>query len=262
MEILFGIYMFILGSIFASFFGVIIDRVPKDLSIVSPSSRCNECGHVLKWYENIPIFSYLFLRGKCSKCETKIGLFSLVYETIGGISLLLVYLKYGISIMTLLVSLVTLIMLLIAGYDYSTHYVLDSFLILLFVACISLLGYRLFFLDYDFVPYLESVVLSLLFFIILRVVMTKILKRESLGIGDIYVTSIVASVLDPMEIVLAILIASVVGLIFAVINIISKKQSRTDEVAFCPYLCFAFYVMLLYGSQIVNLLLRCTYGLL
>ena len=255
MRALIGIYMFLMGSIFASFFALIIDRVPKKLSIVSPSSRCDSCGHVLKWYENIPVFSYIFLKGKCSKCGNKIGLFSFVYEIVGGLSLLFVYLKFDLSWLSLFISIITLVLLLIAGYDYKTHFVPDLFLVLLFVACLSLLGYRLLFLDYDFIPYLVSVVLSTLFFVILRLIMTKILKRESLGIGDIYVTGIVAMVFEPIEIVIAILIASVSGLLIAIIMIASKKSDRGDEIAFCPYLCFAFYVMLLYGKQIVSLMM-------
>ena len=252
MRIVFSIYTFLIGSIFASFFALIIDRVPKKLSIVSPSSRCDNCGHVLKWYENIPVFSYIFLKGKCSKCGNRIGLFSFVYEIVGSLSLLLVYLKFDLSWLSLFISIITLVLLLIAGYDYKTHYVPDLFLVLLFVACLFLLGYRLLFLDYDFIPYLVSVVLSVLFFVILRLIMTKILKRESLGIGDIYVTGIIAIVLDPIKIVIAMLIASVLGLLIAIIVIVSKKGNRSDEIAFCPYLCFGFYMMLLYGNEIVS----------
>ena len=58
------IYAFILGSALASFFGVIIYRVPNDLSIIKPSSFCPNCKHQIKWYENIPVFSYIFLKGK------------------------------------------------------------------------------------------------------------------------------------------------------------------------------------------------------
>ena len=90
MKVLLGIYVFFLGSVFASFFGVIIDRVPRGVSIVSPASKCDYCGHVLKWYENIPIFSYLFLKGKCSNCKTKIPCFLFVLEIVSGVSLLLV----------------------------------------------------------------------------------------------------------------------------------------------------------------------------
>lgn len=254
-NILFYIYMFIMGAVFASFFGVIISRVPKNMSIVKPRSRCGSCGHEIKWYENIPIISYLMLGGKCSNCKCKIETFSFVYELIGGISLLCVSLIYGVSVDCLFVSIISLLLLLIAGYDYKTHYVLDVFLIVLFGACLCYFLYRVLYLKWDFIPYLSSVICFVLFFVLLRIIMSKILKKEAMGLGDVYVIGIMALVLEPFEFVLAILIASVCGCIISFMRIKSNKGSRSDEIAFCPYLCFGFYMILLFGNKLVSILL-------
>jgi len=63
---------FFLGAAFGSFFGVLLDRIPRKESIVFPSSHCTNCGHKLSWYENIPVISYLVLGGRCKNCKSKI----------------------------------------------------------------------------------------------------------------------------------------------------------------------------------------------
>lgn len=256
MKVLFGIYVFALGSIFASFFGVIIDRVPRNLSIVKPSSRCDYCGHELNWYENIPVFSYLFLKGRCSKCHENIGSFNFFYELIGGISLLLIYLKFGLTIECLLVSLVSLVMLLIAGYDYKTHTVLNVCLWVLFGCCALLLIYRICFLKYPITPYIFSILLAVIFFLLLKVIMNKVLNKESLGSGDIYLVGIMGLVFEPFELILAILIASLTGSIISLLKIKFGKNQREDEIAFCPYLCIGFYMIFIFGDIFIRLLLR------
>ena len=70
-EILFHVIFFVLGAIFGSFANVVIYRLPKEESIVSPRSRCSSCGTPVKWYDNIPIFSWFLLRGRCRHCQAK-----------------------------------------------------------------------------------------------------------------------------------------------------------------------------------------------
>ena len=72
MNTLYVVLFFIFGTIFGSFFGVVGSRIPNNESIVTPSSHCNKCSHKLKWYELIPIFSYIIQGGKCSKCGSSI----------------------------------------------------------------------------------------------------------------------------------------------------------------------------------------------
>ena len=85
MEYYFLTLFFIFGAVMGSFFHVVASRLSEGQSIVSPSSHCPKCNHYLKWYENIPIFSYLFLKGRCSKCKTKIPISYLIVEIITGV---------------------------------------------------------------------------------------------------------------------------------------------------------------------------------
>ena len=99
----------------------------NDLSIIKPSSFCPNCKHQIKWYENIPVFSYIFLKGRCSQCKSKIGLSSFIYELLGGIIFVLAFLAYGFSFETIFIILITAILYLIAGYDFKTKTILDIF---------------------------------------------------------------------------------------------------------------------------------------
>ena len=85
MEIFYKIMFFIIGAVMGSFFHVVATRLSNDESIIKPGSHCPKCNHYLKWYENIPIISYLLLRGKCSKCKSKIPLSYIVVEIVTGL---------------------------------------------------------------------------------------------------------------------------------------------------------------------------------
>ncbi len=102
MELLICIYVFILGSIFASFIECYSNRALRGESIVKPRSHCENCNHVLSFIELIPILSYIILRGKCIKCKKSIGAISFILEVLTGILFLLVYYRFGISYNTLI----------------------------------------------------------------------------------------------------------------------------------------------------------------
>ncbi|NRD68193.1 prepilin peptidase, partial [Corallococcus exiguus] len=84
-EPLFILFLFILGLCFGSFLNVVIARVPEGLSIVRPGSRCPKCGHMLAWYENIPVLSWLGLRGKCRGCGMPISPRYVLVELLTGL---------------------------------------------------------------------------------------------------------------------------------------------------------------------------------
>ena len=98
MQFILMILFFIVGIIFGSFYNVVGYRVPKGESILYPSSHCTKCKHELKPYELVPIFSFLFLKGKCKKCGTKISWFYPIFEFLTGILFMLSYLIFTIKV--------------------------------------------------------------------------------------------------------------------------------------------------------------------
>ncbi len=90
-----GVVLFIFGILIGSFLNVVIYRIPKNESIVFPSSKCQSCGNSLKWYHNIPIFSWVFLGGKCAFCKDKISVQYPVVEFVTGLIFVAIYMKLG-----------------------------------------------------------------------------------------------------------------------------------------------------------------------
>src|SRR5215813_11276206 len=78
------VWLFVLGSIIGSFLNVVIYRLPRGMSLASPGSRCPECKHPIRWYDNVPIWGWLVLRGRCRDCGAKISIrYPLVEATVG-----------------------------------------------------------------------------------------------------------------------------------------------------------------------------------
>ena len=137
MDIFYLVSFFIIGCVMGSFYHVVATRLSNDESIIKPGSHCPRCNHMLKWYENIPIFSYLFLKGRCSSCGSKIPLSYLVCEIITGLLFSVCYHSFGLSY-ELLVALVftsSLIIVIISDIEYmiilDQVLIVGSFLILL-----------------------------------------------------------------------------------------------------------------------------------
>ena len=94
-SVLFACFAFLLGSFIGSFLNVCIWRIPRGESIVWPGSHCPKCNAPIRWFQNIPIFSWFALRGRCASCRKPISPRYLVLELIGGLLALLVYLQWG-----------------------------------------------------------------------------------------------------------------------------------------------------------------------
>ncbi len=256
MNIILAIFSFILGAILASFGGVIIARVPYGESIVKPQSHCSNCNNNLKWYDNIPILSFIILRGKCRYCKSKIGYFYFIIEILGGLIFLLVFLQFKISYNTIIGFFISFILLIMAGLDYKTHYVYDLSLISLFlVSAASYIIPQI--INLEFNPDgLIGLAVGFLGFLLIRIIAKLITKEEALGLGDVYLMGTAGLLLGWQNLLLSVLFGSVIGAIIEVTLIIIKKKNRESEIAFVPYLALGIFLAYLYGNTIIDWYLR------
>ena len=97
MEIYYYILFFIFGLCFGSFYNVLALRLPKGESIIKPKSHCPKCLHTLKWYELIPIISFIIQKGKCKNCHTKLSFFYPFTELVTGLLFVISYYSFGFS---------------------------------------------------------------------------------------------------------------------------------------------------------------------
>ena len=243
------LFLFILGSVFASFIHVYVTRTINGESIVKPRSHCPKCNHVLKWYELVPVISYIVQKGRCTKCDSKIGMDSFLAEIMTGLLFVVVYIIYGFSYETLLGFVIVLTLVSICISDFRNMIILDSTLV-----TSVLLTYLIIFLILGLRGIYKSFLYGIFAFVLLFVI--KILgdamfKRESLGGGDIKLAFLMGSILPYNLFLFAILIGSCIALPYACIVTNIKK---TSEFAFGPFLVIGLFIVFLFQNDIIRLL--------
>jgi leader peptidase (prepilin peptidase)/N-methyltransferase len=187
---------------FGSFFNVLIYRLPLNKSIVKPNSFCPNCNHKIKWYHNIPLFSYFFLRAKCAYCKCKISAFYPIVEFVTLLVTLLLYLKLGLSSEFIFITIVFYLLIVLSFIDLKYKAVPDYLLLLIFVS-------SLFVIQFDFLNALKNGFIFAGFFIMLDFILSfyiqnikyKLTKDESLktqkalGEGDIPIVFVIGAIL-------------------------------------------------------------------
>ena len=122
-----GAFAFLLGAIFGSFLNVCVARWPKELSVVSPRSRCPRCGHEITWWENIPLVSWVLLRGKCRGCKQPISAVYPLVELVVALGWLASYVQFGVSLTALRIAVFGTILLGIMLTDVVAYVIPDGF---------------------------------------------------------------------------------------------------------------------------------------
>lgn len=282
-RIILGTFSFMLGAVIASFAGVVAYRVPKKLSIIKPDSYCPACNTSIKWYDNIPIISYLVLRGKCRNCGSRIGIFSLLCELIGGIMFLVTFIIHGKNIsdipeVLVLFALITL-GIIMSSIDYEYHELHNSSLFALFIICVLVsvtrfietgLDIRQFgeitdirsfddlftFISLPAVAFiyerLFSSAMGFIIFAIIMLVSKQLLHREALGDGDMWIVGLAGLSISGIHLLLGVLFGSVTGSIIELIRVKKKSTGGATEVAFGPYLLMGIIFMIVCGDVIEN----------
>lgn len=255
-KIIFSIFAFVFGAVFASFAGVVAYRCPKGISIVKPDSYCPSCKKPIKAYDNIPVISWIFLGGKCRYCKSKIGVFSLLIEIFGGLGFMLAYLQYGDSFKTLplLVAsmLLVFLFLIIAAIDHETHDIYDITLIIFAFIAVFISVYKIIVFDANLWSYIGGAALGFGFFGAIKLVSKIVLKKDALGTGDVYLVSIGGFLTGAFPLLIAIIVATLLGSIIEIVKIRASKSEKEAEIAFGPYLLLGIGLMAIYGDTFVK----------
>ncbi|MCH5274832.1 MAG: prepilin peptidase [Lachnospiraceae bacterium] len=234
--------VFLYGSVIGSFVNVCILRLPRKESVVKVRSHCENCGYQLKWYDLVPIFSYMFLGGKCRKCKTRISPQHLVLEVLNGGLYVLVFCVCGIGVEALLFCLAGSALLVLSFIDWKTYEIP--------VGCnifIGFLGIIRAALDYrNLLLYIIGLVSVSVFLYILYVCT----KGRAIGGGDIKLMAACGLLLGWKLIILAFLIGCIVG---AVVHLIRMRVSGEGHVlAMGPYLSIGVMAAALWGERFLS----------
>lgn len=250
MHIFYIIYFFILGTVFGSFYNVVGYRLPKGESVVKPGSHCPNCGYELKPLDLVPVFSYLFLGGKCRKCKTPISGFYAFFELITGILFSLAYVKFGISI-DLAIALVFISCMVIESIsDFHYMIIIDEVLVITDIILLILLYIK----GLDVLTSsLVSGFAAMIFLLSIKLIADKAFKKESMGYGDIKLMFTIGLVVPLPESLLPLFIAAFLALPYA---LYSQSKSKDPEFPFGPFLALAALIIYFTDFDIINFLIK------
>ena len=230
-----------------SFLNVLIIRVPQDMSIVTPHSHCPVCGNTLKWYENIPLISYLFLRGRCNTCNAKISVQYPLIEFISLIIGIILYLKIGFNTTLILPLIIFLLLFALSVIDTYHMAVPDS---------INLTILTLAIFHENILPSLQGALFIVGAMTLLRYYLTFILNKEAMGEGDIILGGTMGALIGVKLSLFAIFLASALAL---PISFYILWRFKKREIPFIPFLVLATFCVYLYENPI-NQFLMSLYG--
>lgn len=246
---MFYVIFFILGSIMGSFFHVVATRMSNEESIVTPSSHCHICDHKLKWYELIPIVSYLIQGGKCRKCKETLPLSYLIIEVVTGILYVVCYHEYGFT-NELIISLIfvsILIIVIISDIEYMI--ILDE--VLVFGSVITIISYLILYGIDITVYHVLDAALAFVAMYALKLLGDFMFKKESLGGGDIKLMFFFGLVLGLDLSVVTIFAATFIAFPIALFILFSRKDNM---IPFGPFLSMAAILILISGITVTDII--------
>ena len=235
--------MFILGSCIASFINVLIYRIPRDLDFVNGRSFCPSCHNTLKPYDMIPVFSWLFLKGKCRFCKEPISPRYPLIELCGGLLAMLCFYRYGFTWMTLVSFVLAMILLTITMIDFDTMTIPNGLVIALVAPVIvcAVLEPQI---------SISSRVIGMASVSGFMLLMTLAIP-DCFGGGDMKLMFVCGFMLGWINTLLAGFIGLLAGGIYASYLMVTKKSKEQSHMAFGPYLCLGIFTALLYGNEII-----------
>lgn len=244
MELLF---VFIFGALIGSFLNVVIIRIPRDESVAFPASHCMHCNTPLKAWHNVPVISWLMLRGKCAFCGEKISLQYPMIELFSALIFLFSAMKFGFTFQAFGIALTFDLLLALSAIDYRYKMVPDSLnlgalsVAIFSVASFAQLGY--------------NITNALLFaggFSLLRFYVSYIIKKEAMGEADIMIAATMGALLGIKLGLVAIFLGAVLAL--PALLLTRDESDESKELPFIPFLAMGCWIVLMFDSYVNNYL--------
>lgn len=243
------LFVFIFGLVLGSFLNVCIYRIPRGLSIVSPPSSCPSCKKRIKWYDNIPILSYIILKGRCRNCKSKIPIKYPIVEPLGGLIALSVFLKFGFSLASVFWVVFGYCLLVLSFIDLELFIIPDIInILLLFFGILFALQ------NGTIVESLIGGVFGFALFWTIAVIFSKILKQEALGFGDVKLLGAIGIWLGWVGVLYTIFFASFVGSVVGIVLVILYGKTFKAKIPFGPFLALSAFSYIFFGKELMHFL--------
>ena len=244
-----AVIIFIIGACLGSFYLVVGKRLPKNEDIILSRSKCDSCNHTLFWYDLIPIFSYIFLLGKCRYCHKKISILNFIIEISMGLFFSIGYIYMGFSFKYFIYLILISLMVLIFITDFSYYIILDSPLV---ISSILIIILKLIYCGYKETIFsiLSGIVIFFVMYLI-KIIGDKIFKRESLGGGDIKLSFVIGLTLGFRLSLISLILSSFLALPYSVASL---KLQKNNEVPFGPFLVSSLFIVFLFYDKFINII--------
>jgi leader peptidase (prepilin peptidase)/N-methyltransferase len=242
------ILIFIQGLCIGSFLNVCIYRVPESKSIVHPRSMCPNCRTFIPFYDNIPVFSYLWLRGRCRQCKVKIPLRYPMVELLGGLTALGTYLKFGLTWEALIYYTFIAVLLVVTFIDLDHRIIPDI---------ITLPGIPLFFAASFALPGItyKTALIGILAgggsLFLVAWTYSLLTKKEGMGGGDIKLLAMMGGIIGWKGVLFTIFVGSLAGTLAGLAVMLQSRKGMKLAVPFGPFLSIGGITYIFFGMPLI-----------
>lgn len=241
MEYLYGIVLFVFGIVLGSFYNVVCYRLPLKKSLIKPGSHCPKCKKPLSFWELIPLFSYIFQRGKCKKCGEKISAIYPLVELSTGILFLISYLIFGLNLELVISLIFVSLVVIVFVTDIKEMIVLDE---VIGISLVFLIIIRLI-IGYNWLDLTLDLIIPFLLMFLIKIFGDHCFKKESMGGGDIKLMPVFGVLLGYKTAFIVIGFGAFLAFPIALLFLFIKKQRI---IPFGPFLSLA--ALILYFTQV------------
>ena len=247
------IIVFILGSIWGSFSNVCIHRLPNNKGVAKGRSYCPSCKKQIRWYDNIPIFSYVLLKAKCRDCSAKINVKYFLVELICALSFVWFFYLFGLSLTTLLFFILSIFFIIIFFIDLK-HFIIPNELTFPLMAIGLFKSFDPNLNQYLFPNFLNSLVGGVAGYLIIWMIIfiyKRLRNKEGMGLGDAKLLSAIGFWFGWMSIPFILFFSSFIALVLAIPSLINKSKNLSSQIPFGPYLILGCVLYLLLLDKII-----------
>lgn len=242
-KVAFYIIFFISGLVIGSFLGVAAYRLPRRLSIIKPASFCPQCKKKIPFYDNIPVLSFIILKGRCRYCKNKIPVNNLLIEIITGVLFLANYIFFGLTIRTIAGIILCSVLIVISFIDIDFR-IIPNAIVLPF----TLVGLAINIFS-DLPQWWMPLAYSAGAFLFMLIV--HLISPKGMGMGDVKLSLMIGAFLIK-DVIAALFLGFLAGTIYGVFLIIIKKGKLKQAIPFGPFISLGSIVSLFWGNNILK----------
>jgi len=243
-------FAFLYGIVIGSFLNVLIHRLPQGKSIIKPGSHCPNCGAPIAFYDNIPLISYLILRGKCRNCKSSISYQYPLVEGITGALFVIFYLKSGLSLVFITETVFSALIIVLIFTDLNHQLLPDV------ITIPGTIGGLLFSLNGGLTTIGSSLIgagLGAGIVLAIRELYFRLREEEGMGLGDVKLMAMIGAFLGWERALLTLVIGSFLGSVVGIIIIAKEKGDLRFPLPFGSFLGIASIFSLFYGEELISL---------